>query len=280
LMVHETFNSVSSMNLANGYRRVYGTSISGLPVAASQDVPIDEPASEIFISEDLTVAAPIWHDWAKSMVFQWTAEGTEFIELNFGGNGKTDAWGQPGDSRTGAHHIITISEMMKRGLPPELVITMASAHSAPTSGNEYKVVNWLRAAAILAQIDPIAQGFLYTDAQNRLRLPQVRQLGAVDLLAGSSSLSHTNTLAEYVLHNLSDADFILTGPAVTEVQTVLASVASRFGFDPSDTANYNNKFRNKVLSYISAERLLILYGNGGPDAVVAEVTKFKNKLTN
>ena len=143
-----------------------------------------------------------------------------------------------------------------------------------------KVVNWLRAAAILAQIDPVDKGFLYQDAQGRLRLPQLRQLGSVDLLAGSTSLAHTNTLAEYVLHNLSDADFILTGPAVSEIQTVLASVANRFGFNPTDTANYNNKFRNKVLSYIPAERLLILFGNGGPDAVVAEITKFKSKLTN
>src|SRR5260370_27205201 len=45
LMVHETFNSVSSMNFANGYRRVYGTSENGVPVTASQDVPIDEPAA-------------------------------------------------------------------------------------------------------------------------------------------------------------------------------------------------------------------------------------------
>ena len=224
------------------------------------------------------VAAPLWHDWAKPIVFQWNADGSEFIEYNFGGNGATDAWGQPGDSRTGAHHIITISEMMKRGLPVELVITMASAHSAPTSGNEYKVVNWLRAAAILAQIDPVASGFLYQDAAGRLRLPQARNLGAVDLLEGGTSLSHTNILTEYVLHNLSDSDFNLTGPAVSEVAKVLAAAASQFGFAPADTANYNNKFRNKVLSYLSAERLLMIYGNSGLDGVLAEITKLRSKL--
>jgi len=105
--------------------------------------------------------------------------------------------------------------MMKRRLPPELVITMASAHSNPTSGNEYKVVNWLRAAAILAQIDPLAQGFLFTNFQTRLRLPKVGQIGSVHPLAGSTSLaqslSHTN---------------------------VLAVVSGRFGFNPADTANY------------------------------------------
>jgi hypothetical protein len=37
-------------------------------------------------------------------------------------------------------------------------------------------VNWLRAAAIIAQIDPVAKGYLRLDSQNRLRLPAVRQL--------------------------------------------------------------------------------------------------------
>lgn len=279
LPVHETFNSISDMNLADGYRRVYGTSNNGIPVAASQDVVISEPNSDVFISEDLIVAAPLWHDWAKPIVFQWNADGSEFIELNFGGNGTTDAWGAAGDSRTGGHHIITIAEMMARSLPPELVITMASAHNTPTSGGEYKVVNWLRAGAILAQIDPVQMGYLYKDTAGRLRLPQVRFLGSIDLLQGSST-AHVNVLAEYVLHNISDSDFTLTGPAVTEVQSVLASVAGQFGFDPTSVSNYNNKFRNKVLSNIPAERLLMLYGNGGAGAVAAEITKIKSKLTN
>jgi hypothetical protein len=250
-----------------------------VPVSASQDVAMDDPAADVFISQDLMVAAPLWHDWAKPIVFQWNADGSEFIELNFGGNGTTDAWGQPGDSRTGAHHIITISEMMKRGLPAELVITMASAHSAPTSGNEYKVVNWLRAGAILAQINPVDGGYLYADSKGNLRLPQLRQLGSIDLLQGSS-VAHTNTLSEYVLHNLSDSDFNLTGPAISETQSVLAAVASRFGFNSTDVSNYNNKFRNKVLSYLSAERLLLIYATGGTDGVAKEINKIKGKLTN
>jgi hypothetical protein len=199
--------------------------------------------------------------------------------LNFGGNGITDAWGQSGDSRTGGHHIITIAELMARKMPPELVITMASAHNTPTSGGEYKVVNWIRAGAILSQIDPVARGYLYKDTAGRLRLPQLRALGSIDLLQGDST-AHTNTLVEYVLHNLSDSDFTLTGPAVTEVQSVLASVASQFGFDSSDTSNYNNKFRNRVLANIPAERLLMLYGNGGTSAVITEVNKIKTKFAN
>lgn len=227
LVVHETFNSISSMSYAAGYRRVYGASRSdGMPVIAAEDNSTDALSSDVFISQDVMVAAPLWHDWAKPIVFQWNADGSEFTELNFGGNGVTDSYGSSGDSRTGGHHILGIAEAMKRGFAPDFIITQASAHSAPTSGNEFKVVNWIRAAAILAQVNPVAQGYLYLDSGNRLRLPPLRQLGSVDLVNGS--LAHTNTLAEYSLHNLSDADFNLTGPAVSEIQVVLNAIAPQF----------------------------------------------------
>jgi hypothetical protein len=257
-MVHETFNSVSALNFADAYRRVYG---------------------DVFIDHDLVVAAPLWHDWAKPIVFQWNADGTEFTELSFGGSGATDAYGKAGDSRTGAHHIIGLGEMMARGLPPELIVTVACAHSTPTGGFEYKVVNWIRAGAILAQVDPVARGYLYKDAAGRLRLPPFRALGSIDLLEGGS-LAHTNTLAEYLIHNLSDSDFTFTGEAMVEAQSVLAAVAPKFGFNSADTANYNNKFRNPVLSNIPAERLLMLYGNGGTGSVVNAIDAIKSKLGN
>jgi hypothetical protein len=252
LMLHEQFNLNNSLSLADIYRRVYRLGANEL-------------------NQDLLIAAPVWHDWAKAMVFQWNADGSEFTELTFGGNGSTDAWGQPGDSRTGAHHIITIAEMMKRGLPPELVITMASAHSTPAGANEYKVVNWLRTGAVLAQIDPVAQGYLYLDGERRPRLPAVRKLGSV-------KLPGTFTIAEYMIHNSSDADYSLTSTAVADLQAVLAAVAPRFRFDPTDTAAYTTRFRNKVLSYLSAERLWIIYGNQGEDGVTAEIQKIKGKL--
>jgi hypothetical protein len=163
---------------------------------------------------------------------------------------------------------------MKRGLPPELVITQASAHSAPTSGNEYKVVNWLRAAAIIAQIDPVAKGYLRADSQNHLRLPAVRQLSSgVNL----NENGQTNLLVEYALHNLSDADFNLSGPAVSEVEVLLAAIASGFGYNPADATNYNTKFRNVVLANLSAERLLMIYGSSGVQGVTSEVQKLRQQ---
>jgi len=279
LPIHESFNDVSNQNLANGYRRVYGhTGTQGFPVIGSGDNNPDESeemASTFLLSQNVTIAAPIWHDWAKSMVFQWNSDGSEFLELNFGGNGQTDNFGAPGNSKTGAHHMLSAAEAMKRGLPADLVIAQVSAHSHTIPDNEYKVVNWLHTAAIIAQIDPVAQGYLSRDAQGRLRLPPLRHLGEVNLNAALPS--QTNLLAEYPLHAISDADSTLTEPAVTIDQVILRTLAPEFGFDANQAAAYNNGFRNPVFSFLTAERILIIYGNSGLDGVRAEINNLRKR---
>ena len=268
LAVHESFNDQSSINFADTYRGEYGsTGERGLPVTRGA-----QHHGDVRISQDVVLAAPIWHDWAKMMVFQWNGDGSEFIELNFGGTGTNDNFGAAGDSRTGGHHIMSIAETMARGLPPLLVITQASAHSAPTLGNEFKVVNWLRAAAIMARIDPVAKGYLIQDGSGHLRLPPLAALGAgVNLPANGQ----TNLLIEYQIHNLSDADFVNAIPAVTEVQVILQQIAPSFGYNPSDVARYNNFFRNVVFSYLSPERLMMIYDKQGLEEVVEEVSKLR-----
>lgn len=279
LPIHEAFNDRSAVSLADNYRRNYSADSSeesgeeGEEGEATSAAGNADPAQPFFVDQDVILAAPLWHDWAKPIVFQWNADGSEFAELNFGGAGKVDNDGAPGDSRTGGHHIIGVAETMKRGLEPDFVIAQASAHSAPTLGNEYKVVNWLRAAAILARIDPIARGYLRKDAKGHYRLPALRRTGSIDLNAATPS--QTNLLPEYTLHNLSDADFSFTIPAVTESQVVLARVAPDFGYDPADTARYNTRFRNVVFSRVSAERLLSLYSQGGIEAVSAAVAELR-----
>jgi hypothetical protein len=267
LAVHESFNDQSSINFADTYRGEYGA-------LGPQNLPITTGAKrsgDVRIDQDVVLAAPIWHDWGKMMVFQWNADGTEFTELNFGGSGTNDNFGAPGDSRTGGHHIISIAETMARGLSPLLVITQASAHSAPTLGNEFKVVNWLRAAAILAQIDPVAKGYLAL-VDGKLRLPPLAALASgVNLPAAGQ----TNLLVEYQIHNLSDSDFINSIPAVTTAQVLLQQIAPTFGFDPNDVTRYNNFFRNVVLAYLSPERLMMLYDKNGIAEVVEEVSKLR-----
>jgi hypothetical protein len=274
LPIHESFNDISDTSFAANYRRVYGhPGPNGLPTIAASDGDGGNNRVDVDIDEDLIVAAPLLHDWAKPLVFQWNADGTEFAELNFGGNGVTDNYGAAGDSRTGGHHIIGIAESMARGLSPKFVIMQASAHSNPTSGNEFKVVNWLRAAAIIAGIDPVARGYLRIDGGGLLRLPAVQRLGEVDLNAATPT--QVNAPVEYQLHNLSDADFSQTGPSVAVVQILLAKLAPAFGFDPTDTARYNKRYRNPALSNLSAEHLYMVYTTGGLEAVRADLARLR-----
>src|SRR5262249_54303884 len=113
LMIHEANNDTSDQYLANQDRAMYGQQAHRF-VALDPKVLDKKPNenSTVFINEDIIVGAPIWHDWGKSIVFQWNADGSEFPELNFGGNGVTDNYGLPGNSKTGGHHIISIAESM------------------------------------------------------------------------------------------------------------------------------------------------------------------------
>jgi len=77
------------------------------------------------------------------------------------------------------------------------------------------------------------------------------------------------------LHNLSDADFTYSGPAVTESQIVLQTLAPHYGYDPSNVSVYNNGFRNPVLSFLTGERILMLYSEQGLAGVQAEIDKLK-----
>ena len=270
LAVHTAFNDLLSVSLAADYRRIYGhAGPGGLPVVG------DGPKADVDIDEDVVLAAPLIHDWAKALVFQWNADGTEFTEISFGGNGTTDNYGAPGDSRTGAHHIIGLAESMARDLPPRLVVAQATAHSTATAGGEFRVVNWLRSAAIMAGVDPVAKHYLREDAAHHLRLPALQRLGDVDLNAFVPSAP--NSLFEYQIHYLSDADHVQTGAALMAAEHLLAKLAPGFGFDPAETLRYNTKYRNPALSHLSAERLYLLYSSGGLEAVKGQLAKLRAK---
>ena len=278
LAIHEAYNLSSSITFAQNYRLAYGLpGADGLPRMAALGPlgPLAEyPQGDLDISTDDTVAAPLWHDWAKTMVFQWNADGSEFIELSIGGFGVSDDYGAAGDSRTGGHHIISLAESMARGLPALFIITQAAAHSAPTLGNEFKVVNWLRAAAIIARVDPVANGYLIKDASGNYRLPPPpATVGGVNLNAAGQ----TNILLEYEVHNLSDADFVTSIPAVTESEAVLAALAPGYGYDPSDVTTYNTKYRNPALSMLSGERLLVIYTTKGLVGVKGELDRLRKR---
>jgi len=256
LPIHEANNERAALGLAEGYRANYGD---------EDDDHHGWLSPAFFIDQDVVIGAPIWHDWAKTVVFQWTAEGQEFKELNFGGN-------PTNGSATGGHHLISIAESIKRKLPPVFVIAQASAHASPTLGNEFKVVNWLRTASILAQVDPISNGYLSQDSKGVFHLPALRKLNeGLDLIGAGQ----TNLLPEYTLHNLSDGDFTYSIPAAGDAALLLAQIAPHFGFDPNDVARYNTKYRNPVFAQLSQERLFVVYANGGLSAVQRELDRLR-----
>ncbi|HVN27869.1 MAG TPA: hypothetical protein VMT64_05250 [Candidatus Binataceae bacterium] len=263
LAMHEAFNETTGVSIADDYRRFYGHhDANGIPSIA----PASVGASDVAIDEDLIIAPPMWHDWAKTIVFQWNADGTEFQELPIGGNGRTDDNKGGGNSKTGAHHIIGLAEAMARAMPPQFVITEACAHAAPVMGAEYKVVNWIRAAATIARVDPVARGYLRLDATKHLRLAALRHTGDINAEDSAPDL-----LAEHAIHNLSDANFTIAMPAIASVNSSLRAIAPKFGYSADDVATFNNSFRNPVMSAMSAERLFLIITNDGLPGLEREV---------
>lgn len=117
LVQHEAFNLRNALDLAEAYHDQSG----------------------VALDRDTLTAAVIWHDWAKSLVFQWQDDGAETREISIAG--------------AGAHHILGLAETMRRGLPPAVLQVQACAHAAPEEAGNAKVENWLQAAAIIARVD-------------------------------------------------------------------------------------------------------------------------------
>src|SRR5947209_401704 len=109
---------------------------------------------------------------------------------------------------------------------------------------------------MIAQVDTVEKGYLIHDPQGRFHLPALRKLG-------DRNSQDVNLLVEYTIHNMSDADFIYTVPVARTADEILRQFAPQFGFNPVDTANYNNHFRNPVLSNLTAEKLAMIFNAYG-----------------
>ena len=162
---------------------------------------------------DITVAAQLLHDLAKPWVFQWQKDGSCLKEYTIAG--------------TGAHHVFSIAEAIYRNMPADEVVAQACAHNHPGSpADEAQVVNWIKAASILAGVDPVAKGFLASDAKT---LPTPHQQ------------------AGYVVH-LGDHDWVLSVPAAKSAVAMLQQVAKQnYGLSDGDLKGIKfNKFRNYI----------------------------------
>jgi hypothetical protein len=166
LAVHEAFNASIATAFASTYDAHY---FAGRPT----------------VSRDTVVAAALYHDIMKTVVFGWNDDGTVFDELTIAG--------------TGAHHVLSAAEAIVRARDPSFVTTLLSAHAAPSLGDEAKVVAWCRAAAIVANVDAVQYGLVKRDAAS-----YVLAADPVPLEAFISHLSdHDYVVSIHAMHVIS-----------------------------------------------------------------------------
>jgi len=169
---------------------------------------------------NVVTAAVVWHDWAKTVEFQWEKDRLVNYESKIAG--------------TGSHHIIGLAEAMARHLPPRFVVSQACAHSLPDE-NGQNVIRWLQAAAIIARIDPVATGYLTRAADSSLRAAFT---------------------PECQVNFLSDQNWSSEGPALHKARAVLAELASDFGYAKTDAERYA-AYENTVLAFYGADAIAL-----------------------
>lgn len=224
LAVHSAFNLQAALDLGRNYRGRYG----------------------VTLDPDLLIAAPILHDVMKSWAFQWKADGSITPQSTI--------------AATGSHHVFGIAEALHRGLSPRFVVTLASAHDAPAGDTAARVVGYLRAAAILAKVDPIAGGLLKKegDAWSLASLPPI----------------------EATVNHLSDHDYVFTDPAAA----IVAATLDRLGQSAAKTAVITADetrlrwMRHRVHTRLSGVQIYAWILDGGDDRVSEELTKRAIKL--
>jgi hypothetical protein len=194
------------------------------------------------LDASITTGAPLWHDIHKPTIFQWNSDGSEIVEQTI--------------ADTGGHHPASGAEAIVRGMPADFVVAMLSAHdpasnSMTTGSNQVDVqrlVNYIRAAAIIARVDPVAKGLLTFDGM-------------------TYQLAQNPPRVEGLINHLSDHDFLLSGDSLARMVTELKALAPQYGIDPNADPARFNLFRNLVFSQVADMRL---YGHliaGGRAAV-------------
>jgi hypothetical protein len=157
-------------------------------------------------------AAVLWHDWAKRLLLHWSDKGVVSYESTIGG--------------TSSHHVIGLAEAMARGLPAREILIQVCAHQAPANDRDNKVIGWIRAAAIIARVDPIEHGFLKSTAGGYV----------------------LDVRPECRIHNLSDGNWVYAVPAAQHAKATIMRLAPQLGHKD------DRRFLEQALSFYGAER--------------------------
>lgn len=163
------------------------------------------------INRDIIISAQALHDLAKPLVFQWQKDQASLPEYTI--------------AATGAHHILSIAEVIYRGFPVEEIVAQACAHTIPTGKDEQVVAGYLKAAAIIAGKDAVKLGLVNSD--NTIPTPH-KQEG-------------------YIV-SLGDHDFVLSSPACQKSVAILKQIAAKdYGMTKAELeGEHFNRFRNYI----------------------------------
>jgi len=216
LATHTALNVEMSLALYDNYKNIYGFDLD----------------------RDVVVAAQILHDLHKPWVFQWQKDGSSRNENKLAG--------------TGEHHVLGLAESITRGLPAEVCVAQACAHNHPGfSKDEESPVRWLKAAAVIADVEPVEYGLLAVDGKT---LPLQRSMEA------------------FVTH-LGDHDWILTVPAAKWLIPVMEDIAVQdYGMTKAETKSAKfHAFRNIVFSQATIMALYHLMQKDGREALRKQV---------
>jgi hypothetical protein len=200
------------------------------------------------IDGHLLTGVSLWHDIQKVTVFQWLPDGSELVEQTI--------------ADTGAHHTLGGAEAIVRGMSPEWVTSQLCAHDAPTlvqlrpgEAGRQRVVNYIRAAAIIARVDPVSFGLLRRTKDGGFVLRQ-----------------DPPRIEDYII-NFADGDYLFTNDAIPLLVSTLAEIATGYGIDPTNQTARFNLFRNLVLSQLSEVRLYGILQQEGADGMRALIDR-------
>ena len=223
LIEHTAFNLQAALDLQVNYQKRYGI-----------------PA----LDTDLVIAAPILHDAYKAWVLQWTKDGSLTVQAKVAG--------------TASHHPFGVAESIYRGLSAEMCVAQASAHDPPGLA-EQKVVNYVRAASVLAGVDPVERGMLRRDETGKLVLARPPGI-------------------EATINHLSDHDYIITDPAGREVAASLERLARAEPAGKDLNIETIRWMRHRIKTRIPHMRIYAELRAGGDDAVKKLLAKAKVPL--
>jgi hypothetical protein len=117
------------------------------------------------------------------------------------------------------------------------------------------VVNNIRAAAIIARVDPVSFGLLQRTKD------------------GGFALRQNPPRIEGYIANFADGDYLFTNDAIPLLVSTLAEIAAAYGIDSSREPARFNLFRNLVLSQLSEVRLYGVLQQDGIDGVRAVIDR-------